>query len=118
MSENSLKGKNNPSLANPIYPQDIAQGRLSEFKVFDIRDKSDYESAHIRESRNFSNAQDIYQYALQNKNVKILLVCYSGHTASVVGTRLVEAGCENIYYFDDYFTHFELLGLLNTQQES
>ena len=108
-----FKGKNNPSLANPIYAPDLT---TMEFDIIDIRDESDYAYAHIKNSQHFNNAQDVYNYAQKHKDKNILLVCYSGHTASVFGSHLVEAGCENIYYFDDYFTHFELLGLLNTQQ--
>ena len=108
-----FKGKNNPSLANPIYAPDLT---TMEFDIIDIRDESDYAYAHIKNSQHFNNAQDVYNYAQKHKDKNILLVCYSGHTASVLGSHLVEAGCEHIYYFDDYFTHFELFGLLNTQQ--
>lgn len=104
-----LKGKNNLSLATPIYVNDLEN---QKFLIVDIRDEEDFKAAHIKDSIHLTSAQDVYQYAKSHQDEKILLVCYSGHTASVLGTHLIEAGCKNIYYFDDYFAHFELLGFL------
>lgn len=111
----SMQGKNNLSLATPIYASDMADFMQDSHIVIDIRDESDYSHGHIRDSKHFSNAQEVYAFCQKNTNTKVLLVCYSGHTAANLGTALVQNGCSNIYFFDDYFAHFELLGLLNTQ---
>lgn len=66
-----FKGKNNPSLANPIYAPDLAN---MEFDIIDIRDESDYSYAHIKDSKHFNNAQDVYNYA-QSTRTKISCLC-------------------------------------------
>lgn len=113
--DSTMQGKNNLSLATPIYAPDMADFMQDSYVIVDIRDESDYNYAHIRDSKHFSNAQEVYAFSQKNAQTKILLVCYSGHTAANLGTALVQNGCQNIYFFDDYFAHFELLGLLNTQ---
>lgn len=113
--DSTMQGKNNLSLAAPIYAPDMADFMQDSYVIIDIRDESDYNYAHIRDSKHFSNAQEVYAFSQKNAQTKILLVCYSGHTAANLGTALVQNGCQNIYFFDDYFAHFELLGLLNTQ---
>lgn len=113
--DSTMQGKNNLSLAAPIYAPDMADFMQDSYVIIDIRDESDYNYAHIKDSKHFSNAQEVYAFSQKNAQTKILLVCYSGHTAANLGTALVQNGCQNIYFFDDYFAHFELLGLLNTQ---
>ena len=113
--DSPMQGKNNLSLATPIYAPDMAGFMQDSYVIIDIRDESDYNHAHIKDSQHFSNAQEVFAFSQKHAQTKILLVCYSGHTAANLGTALVQNGCKNIYFFDDYFAHFELLGLLNTQ---
>ncbi|CUU39169.1 MULTISPECIES: rhodanese-like domain-containing protein [Helicobacter] len=95
-----FKGKNNPSLANPLYAEDLDES----FCIIDIRYPEDYALCHIKDSLQLNNPYDVYAHIKKNPNQKYALVCYSGHTASILGSELVEEGLENIYYYDDEFS--------------
>ena len=97
------KGKNNPSLATPLYAQDLDES----FCIIDIRYPEDYALCHIKDSLHLNNPYDVYTFIKKNPHQKYALVCYSGHTASILGTELVEEGLENIYYYDDEFSTLE-----------
>lgn len=103
MEYENLKGKNNLSLASPIYAEDLDKN----FCVIDIRYPQDYEAIHIKDSLNLNNPYDIYEYIKRHPQQKYVLVCYSGHLASILGSELVEEGLENIYFYDDEFHTLE-----------
>ena len=98
-----LKGKNNLSLATPLYASDVSE----EFCFIDIRYPEDYAVRHIKDSHNLNNPFDVYQFIKKNADKKCVLVCYSGHTASIMGSELVEEGLENVYFYDDEFATLE-----------
>jgi len=98
-----FKGKNNLSLATPIYADDIDES----FCIIDIRDPLDYEICHIKGSYQLNNPFDVYMFIKQNSHKKCALVCYSGHNASIMGSELVDEGLENIYFYDDVFESLE-----------
>lgn len=98
-----LKGKNNKSLATPIYAQDLDES----FCIIDIRYAEDFETCHIQDSQNLNNPYDVYRLIKKNPDKKCVLICYSGHTASIMGTELVNEGLENVYFYDDEFATLE-----------
>lgn len=95
-----LKGKNNMSLATPLYAKDLDES----YCIIDIRYPEDYALCHIKDSLQLNNPYDIYAHIKKNQNKKCVLVCYSGHTASILGTELVQEGLENVYFYDDEFS--------------
>lgn len=101
--ETQLKGKNNQSLATPVYAQDLDES----FCIIDIRYPEDYQSCHIKDSQHLNNPYDVYRFIKKNPDKKCVLVCYSGHTASIMGTELVNEGLENVYFYDDEFATLE-----------
>lgn len=96
----SLQGKNNQSLATPVYAKDLD----TSYCIIDIRYPEDYERCHIKDSHQLNNPYDIYALIKKNPDKKCVLVCYSGHTASILGSELVEEGLENVYFYDDEFS--------------
>lgn len=95
----NLKGRNHPSLATPLYAEDIDES----FCIIDIRDPEDYALCHIKGSHQLHNPYDVYAFIKENAPQKCALVCYSGHSASILGSELVEEGLSNVYYYDDDF---------------
>ncbi|RDU59724.1 rhodanese-like domain-containing protein [Helicobacter marmotae] len=95
-----LKGKNNLSLATPLYAKDLDES----FCIIDMRYVEDYTLCHIKDSHHLNNPYDIYAFIKNNPSKKCALVCYSGHTASILGTELVQEGLENVYFYDDDFS--------------
>ncbi len=95
-----LKGKNNMSLAKPLYAKDLDES----YCIIDIRYPEDYALCHIKDSLQLNNPYDVYAHIKKNKDKKCVLVCYSGHTASILGTELVQEGLENVYFYDDEFS--------------
>ncbi|AWK61061.1 hypothetical protein HCN_0201 [Helicobacter cinaedi PAGU611] len=95
-----LKGKNNMSLATPLYAKDLDEN----YCIIDIRYPEDYALCHIKGSLQLNNPYDVYAHIKKNKDKKCVLVCYSGHTASILGTELVQEGLENVYFYDDEFS--------------
>lgn len=95
-----LKGRNNKSLATPVYADTID----SDMLFIDIRDEEDYAKTHILDSINLPNPFDVYQFIKSHSDKKCVLVCYSGHTASIMGSELVQEGLENVYFYDDKFS--------------
>ncbi len=95
-----LKGKNNLSLATPIYANDLDDS----FCIIDMRYEEDYMLCHIKDSHRLNNPYDIYAFIKKNPDKKYVLICYSGHMASILGTELIEEGLENIYFYDDEFS--------------
>ncbi|TLD81534.1 rhodanese-like domain-containing protein [Helicobacter sp. MIT 05-5293] len=103
MEYENLKGKNNLSLASPLYAKDLDES----FCVIDMRYPQDYEMIHIKDSLNLNNPYDIYEHIKRHPQKKCVLVCYSGHMASILGSELVEEGLENVYFYDDEFHTLE-----------
>lgn len=95
----NLKGRNHLSLATPLYANDIDES----FCIIDMRYPEDYALCHIKGSFQLHNPYDIYAFIKQNASKKCVLVCYSGHSASILGSELVEEGLENVYFYDDDF---------------
>ena len=95
-----MQGKNHESLAHPLYAQDLNES----FCVIDMRYPEDYAKIHIKDSHNLNNPYDIYEFIRHRPHQKYVLVCYSGHLASILGNELVEEGLENIYFYDDEFS--------------
>lgn len=95
-----FKGKNNKSLATPVYAKDLD----SSFCIIDMRYPEDCMLCHIKDSIQLNNPYDIYAHIKKNQDKKCVLVCYSGHMASILGTELVQEGLENVYFYDDEFS--------------
>ncbi len=95
-----LQGKNNLSLATPLYAKDLDES----FCIIDMRYEEDYKLCHIKDSYHLNNPYDIYFFIKNNPDKKCVLVCYSGHTASILGTELIGEGLENVYFYDDEFS--------------
>lgn len=98
-----LKGKNNLSLATPVYAKDLDES----YCIIDIRYPEDYAARHIKHSHQLNNPYDVYAFIKTHPQDKCVLVCYSGHTASILGTELVQEGLENVYFYDDDFSTLE-----------
>ncbi len=96
-------GKNNKSLAKPVY---IDEMNLTDYMVIDIRDKEEVCAARIKGVPNIKELHSIFNLAKDNAEKKILIHCKRGGRASAMGSRLVELGCNNIYFFDDTFSKF------------
>ncbi|PAF49944.1 hypothetical protein BKH41_01185 [Helicobacter sp. 12S02232-10] len=103
-----LLGKHNKSYANPIYLDGF---QPEDYLIIDIRHPYDHAQAHIKGTLNVVDLDKIAKIAQENEDKKILLHCYSGHTASVYGSELVLAGLENIYYLDENILDFESFGI-------
>ncbi|MDO7252988.1 rhodanese-like domain-containing protein [Helicobacter cappadocius] len=104
-----LLGKHNKSYANPVYLDGF---NPEEYIVIDIRHPYDFKEGHLQGSINITDLRTIATIAQNNKDKKVLLQCYSGHTASVYGSELVNAGFDNIYYLDENIADFEDHGIL------
>ena len=98
-----FKGKNNSSLATPLYAKDLDEN----FCIIDMRYPEDYALCHIKDSYQLNNPYDIYALIKKNPDKKYALVCYSGHMASILGTELVQEGLNNVYFYDDEFYTLE-----------
>ncbi len=96
-------GKNNKSLAKAIY---IDEMNLIDYIVIDIREKEEVCAARIKGVPNIKELHAIYNLAKDNSDKKILIHCKMGGRASIMGSKLVELGCNNIYFFDDLFSKF------------
>ncbi|WP_334095968.1 CDP-glycerol glycerophosphotransferase family protein, partial [Helicobacter typhlonius] len=59
-----FKGKNNPSLANPLYAEDLDES----FCIIDIRYPEDYALCHIKDSLQLNNPYDVYAHIKKNPN--------------------------------------------------
>ena len=93
-------GKNYKSLAKAIYKEDLKDIlENEEWICVDIRMPEDFRRGHIRGARNITTKEELQEVLNQDK--KILINCYLGHSASLLGTDLVEAGYLNIYYLDE-----------------
>ncbi len=96
-----------PSLGKPIFSADIAtlESTLPDAQWIDLREYENYKEGHIDSARNFPmpDFQSLSFEILQNSQTPYILYCYSGYTASVYASYLVEMGAENIYYFDESF---------------
>ncbi|PAF54243.1 hypothetical protein BKH42_01685 [Helicobacter sp. 13S00482-2] len=104
-----LLGKHNKSYANPVYLEGFDP---QDYMVIDIRHPYDFKEGHIQGAMNMTDLRSIASIAQNNKDKKILLQCYSGHTASVYGSELIMVGFENIYYLDENIADFEEYGIL------
>lgn len=99
-----LLGKHNKSYANPIYLKGF---NPKDYLIIDIRQNEDFVIGHIDGALNLHNINSIASIAKNNADKKILLYCYSGHTASIYGSELVLRGIDNIYYLDESILKFE-----------
>ncbi|PAF50326.1 rhodanese-like domain-containing protein [Helicobacter sp. 13S00477-4] len=103
-----LLGKHNKSYANPVYLEGFEP---ENYIIIDIRHPYDYAQGHICGALNIIDLDKIAKVAQDNVNKKILLHCYSGHTASIYGSELVFVGLENIYYLDENILDFDEHGI-------
>ena len=55
-----------------------------------------FRRGNLRGARNITTKEELQEVLKQDK--KILINCYLGHSASLLGADLVEAGYLNIYY--------------------
>lgn len=94
-----MQGKNHLSLATPLYAEDLDES----FCIIDMRYEEDC-NVYVKDSKQLNNPYDIYHFIKKNPDKKCVLVCYSGHMASILGTELKEAGLENVYFYDDDFS--------------
>lgn len=108
-------GKKNKSLAKAAYIEEINK---DDFVIIDIRDRDEIEEARIRDILYIQDVEvikEIAQENKENKEKKVLIHCRRGGRAAAMGTKLVEMGCDNIYYFDDSFARFyekfEIIGI-------
>lgn len=62
-----FKGKNNPSLANPLYAEDLDES----FCIIDIRYPEDYALCHIKDSLQLNNPYDVYAHIKKKSKPKI-----------------------------------------------
>ncbi len=93
-------GKNYKSLAKAKYKEDLAEIlENEEWICVDIRMPEDYRRGHLKGARNITTQEELQGILEQNK--KILINCYLGHSASLLGSDLVEAGYTNIYFLDE-----------------
>lgn len=76
---------------------------IKEFIVIDLRTRGYHLISHIKESININDIKRINFIAQENKDKKILLYCHSGATAADFGSKLVDLGHDNIYYYDDNY---------------
>lgn len=104
-----LLGKHNKSYAYPVYLEDF---NPQDFVIIDIRHPEDFAYRHLKNALNIIDINEIAKLAQENPDKKILLHCYSGHTASIYGSELVNIGLENVYYMDENIMDFESSGLI------
>ncbi|PAF48362.1 hypothetical protein BKH46_00115 [Helicobacter sp. 12S02634-8] len=104
-----LLGKHNKSYAYPVYLEGLD---MRDYLIIDIRHPYDHAQGHINGALNIVELGKIAKIAQENPDKKILLHCYSGHTASVYGSELTLAGLENIYYLDENILDFEHYGIV------
>lgn len=69
MEYENLKGKNNLSLASPLYAKDLDES----FCVIDMRYPQDYEMIHIKDSLNLNNPYDIYEHIKHHPQKNVCL---------------------------------------------
>lgn len=95
------------SLARPVFAQDIQNllERLPDLQIIDIRESCDYARSHFTTARNIPmpDFAALSSEILRHPSIPYLLYCYSGYTASVYGSYLVEMGADNVYFFDESF---------------
>lgn len=96
-------GKRNKSLAKAVY---IEEANLDDYIVVDIRSEEEVCAARIKGVPNIKEVHAIFNLAIDNPDKKILIHCKMGGRASVMGSMLVQLGCDNIYFFDDTFARF------------
>jgi len=96
----SLKGRHNKSLATPIYSKHLPDER---FSIIDVRTPLAYDKCHIEGAQNITDFAPLQTLIFNNPDQDFLLYCYTGHTVAIYGTRLVEMGAENVYFFDGNF---------------
>ena len=95
-------GKNHQSLAQAVFKEDLPTIIGAEdWVLVDIRMPLDFMKGHLQGALNITTQEEL-QHLLENTaNKKILLNCYSGHTVSLLGSDLVNAGYTNIYFLDE-----------------
>lgn len=95
------------SLARPIFAQDIQNllTHLPDLQIIDIRESCDYARSRFPAAHNIPmpDFATLSNEILRNPSTPYLLYCYSGYTASVYGSYLVEMGADNVYFFDESF---------------
>lgn len=97
-------GKRYKSLAKAIFKEDL-EGILEndEWICVDIRMPDDFRAGHLKDAKNITTQEELQEILALNK--KILINCYLGHSASLLGSDLVEAGYQNIYFLDEEIAH-------------
>lgn len=96
-------GRRNKSLAKAVYIDDI---NMDNSILVDVREKDEIKAARIKDIVYTKDASKIRDIAENNPDKKVVIHCKRGGRAATFGTRLVEMGCENVYFFDDSFSKF------------
>lgn len=86
------------SFSIPLISVEELNQNLSEYAVFDTREKVEYQVSHI-ESAKYLGYNDFDSSRLENipKNSKIVLYCSVGYRSEKIGERLNAMGFENVY---------------------
>lgn len=85
-SEEYLQNANFETVSSEEVFEMIMFGSEEEFQIVDVRDPVTFASGHIEGSVNIAYAEtaNLKQIGYLSKDKKIIVVCYSGHTASQV----------------------------------
>ncbi|CAM2898691.1 rhodanese-like domain-containing protein [Helicobacter burdigaliensis] len=95
-------GKRHKSLAKAVFKEDLKDIlEDTSWVLIDIREEENYLQGHLKNARNIVTQEEFYKTLNENKDKKILLNCYSGHTVSLIGSSLVDEGYTNIYFLDE-----------------
>lgn len=95
-----LKNQNHSSKAKKLCLENL---NLAEFHLIDVREKSVFcLTPHIKGAINISSLEKLQEFCQCHKNKKILLTCNRGLEAAKYGTKLIEAGFDEIYFLDEY----------------
>lgn len=97
-------------LTDPSELLDIAKKDLMSDIIIDLRDKNDYEVAHIGKTINipFVDGSEIDDYLIKNnsKSKTVYLFCYSGNRAAVAFNYLTEKGYKSLVYVNFGYEEF------------
>lgn len=98
MSEFPIYGTRNKSYAKAVHFTDF---KPKEYVIVDIRALEDYHTRHLPDACHVHEYDQLIELIKSNAQKKILLQCYSGHTAAELGSQLVADGYDNIYFLDE-----------------
>ncbi|RAX58690.1 hypothetical protein CCZ01_02370 [Helicobacter monodelphidis] len=96
-------GKRNQSFAKAVHFDNFCP---QDYVILDIRQTQDFLERHLPYAEHIDGYEKLIKVIEENVEKKILLQCYSGHTASLLGNDLVLSGYKNIYFLDEYLEDF------------